>query len=166
MENAGDGAADTIIEPLDGVGVHEAADIFPIRMADSVVRSEGFADSEEFEDKLREVVTSYRGRLDEPERDLLSMISQHKEEFAKEIKEMAADSMTQMRAAARQVEKRVDKLIEARLHDLVLEAVREHVRSTPFEQDSVSNKQLAAAKGISLRAAKRLRRAGSNSVTP
>ena len=42
MENTGDGAADTIVEPFDGVGVHEATGIFPIGVADGVVGREGF----------------------------------------------------------------------------------------------------------------------------
>lgn len=113
-----------------------------------------------FESRLQEVVTTYRNRLNEPERDLLSMILQHKEEFAQEIKDMAANSMAQIRGAAQQTERRVEKMIEDRLHNLILEAVHEHVRSAPLERDGLSNKQLAAAKGISLRAAKRLRRAG------
>jgi hypothetical protein len=115
---------------------------------------------EDFEGKLKEVVTSYRKRLDEPQRDLADMISEHKEEFAKDVKNVAANAATTMRAAARQVERQVEKLIETQLHELILGAVREHVRSTPFDQDGLSNKQLAAEKGISLRAAKRLRREG------
>lgn len=109
---------------------------------------------EQFEEKLQEVAVSYRARLDEPERDLADMISQHKNKFLKDLKRISTKLQAEMQEAILNAEISASD----RLHALILEAVREHVRSAPFEQDGLSNKQLAAAKGISLRAAKRLRR--------
>jgi hypothetical protein len=107
---------------------------------------------ETLEDKLRE-----------PERDLLEAIQQQKHAVTKDIKRTAAEAVMNMTAAARQIERRVEKLIETRLHEVMVDAAREHARSRPFDHNSLSNKQRAAAEGISLREVKRRRRAARSS---
>jgi len=113
---------------------------------------------EALEVQLDEVSARYEGWLDEPAQILKSMLADGMAQFTEEIAKISKESRSRARMAMKNLEAEAQKNLETRLHDLVLDAVREHVTSTEFDQDGLSNKQLAAAKRILLRAAKRLRR--------
>lgn len=108
---------------------------------------------------VAEVSEQQRTLLAAPKQDLAALVAQHKLELAGAVEQAGKAADAEARAVVARVEKKLDDLVKAKLHEVLLRAVREHVRSEPFTGDGLSNKQLAAARGISLRAVKRLRRA-------
>lgn len=61
MDDAGDHAPDTIVEALGRVGMHAAANILALRMADSIVHSERAADGDEGLPFVAETVANLGG---------------------------------------------------------------------------------------------------------
>ncbi len=114
---------------------------------------------DQFEHELEETSPRYRQKLEEFEKGIKHITESYQKLLSEPKDEILRDFRKQANITTRQIEKRLRDILETKLQDLILDTVREHVSSMPFEQEAISNKQLAAAKGISLRAAKRLRRA-------
>lgn len=112
-----------------------------------------------FEEEIEQLTEKDEARLLEPERKLKQMITECSAHMAAELQEAQKQIASQVRLAVQKLEGRLEKIVETRLHAVLLEAVRDHVRSAPIQPAGLTNKQLAAANGISRRAAKRLRRA-------
>ncbi len=114
---------------------------------------------EELKKDINKLALSNRKLLDEPRRELETVTLNFKNDLCSETQKIHDNFHKQARVTVRQLEKKIEDVYRTKLHDMILETIREYVRSAPFEQDHLSNKQLTATKGISLRAAKRLRRA-------
>jgi hypothetical protein len=112
------------------------------------------------EQKLNEVETACEHWLDTPRQQLKRVAEEHQAAVAVDLNNLSKGAATRTRAMVARGERKVAEMIEQKLHGLIVAAVREHVTSASFEEDSLSNKQIAAARGMSLRAVKRLRRAG------
>ena len=113
-----------------------------------------------FENRIEEVSAAIEGWLDEPTRSLVTLCNEGAARFTAEVNNIMKKSALKMQGTVEHAKQRVDRMMQTKLHTMVVAAVREHVRSVPFEEDRLSNKQIAAAMGVSLRGAKRLRRAG------
>lgn len=114
---------------------------------------------EAFEDRLDEVSASLEGWLNEPTRSIQALVKDSLKGLRIEVEKTLEKSTAKTQAGADQIVRRADDMMQAQLYALVLSAVREHVKSLPFEEDRLSNRQFAAARGMSLRAVKRMRRA-------
>lgn len=114
---------------------------------------------EAFEDRLDEVSASLEGWLDEPTRSIQMLVKDSLKGLKIEVEKTLEKSAAKAQAGADQIIRRADDMMQAQLYTLVLSAVREHVKSLPFEENRLSNKQFAAARGMSLRAVKRMRHA-------
>ena len=115
---------------------------------------------QKLEDRLRAVQESYEGWLDEPAKELEALVSEQRNALEHSVSKIMNSSEIRIQSKMTQVESQLADLIEQRLHALVVEAVRDHVASAPFEEERLSNKQIAAARGISLRAVKRRHQKG------
>ncbi len=112
------------------------------------------------EQKLNEVEAACEHWLDTPREQLKRLAEEHQAAAAVDLNSLSKDAATRTQAMVARAERKVAELIEQRLHSQIVAAVQEHVRSASFKEDGLSIKQIAAARGISLRAVKRLRRAG------
>jgi len=112
------------------------------------------------EQKLREVEAACEHWLESPRQQLKRVAEEYQAAVAEDLNNFSKDAVVRTKAMVARAERKVAEMIEERLHGLVVAAVREHVTSAPFEDDGLTNQQIAAARGISLRAVKRLRRAG------
>jgi DNA-binding NarL/FixJ family response regulator len=112
------------------------------------------------EQKLHEVEAACEHWLDSPRQQLKRVAEEHQAAVAEDLNNLSKDAAVRAIAMVARAERKVAEMIEQRLHSLVVAAVREHVTSASFEEDGLTNKQIAAARGISLRAVKRLRRVG------
>lgn len=112
-----------------------------------------------FEYRLDQLSSSLESWLDEPTRSLQDLVTENLANFKSELKDITNKSARKAQKNAEQIEHNVNLIIQTELYALVLSAVREHVKSLSFEKEELSNKQVAATMGISLRAAKRMRRA-------
>lgn len=113
---------------------------------------------ERIEAKAAEVSERQQKLSAAPKQEFAALVAQHRAELTEAAEQARKASDARARALVARVEKQLGELVEAKLHEALLRAVREHVRAEPFTGDGLTNKQLAAARGISLRAAKRLRR--------
>lgn len=112
-----------------------------------------------FEDRLDKVSVSFGSWLDEPTRSIQVLVKENLKAFRTEVEKTLETSSLKAQASADQIKRQANTIMQAQLYTLILSAVREHVKSFPFEKDRLSNKQFAAARGVSLRAVKRMRRA-------
>lgn len=112
-----------------------------------------------FEDRMEEVSEAIEGWLDEPTRSMTALCDEGVARFTAAVDKIVESSLLKTQDEADRAKRRIDKMMQTKLHGMVLAAVREHVKSVPFEQDLLSNRQFAAARGVSLREVKRRRRA-------
>ncbi len=115
---------------------------------------------EGLERRLAALEVSCEEWLEAPKQQLERAATEHQQAFSEELTKLAKSSETRVKGMITRVEQQMAKLIQERLQDLLVEAVRQHVTSTPFAPEGMSNKQIAAARRISLREVKRLRRVG------
>jgi hypothetical protein len=118
----------------------------------------------ELKAKLADVIADQRKWLNEPEQLLKKLTSHFNERVARESRQACKKVVSLTKTAIDDLEKQIDLLVQNRFHDLLLDVVREYVSSASLQRTELTNKQLAAAKGISLREAKRIRRA-TNAAT-
>lgn len=110
--------------------------------------------------RLEEVESSTEGWLEEPRLQLESLASERQKAFSDELGKISKNSASRVKALYEKAEVKLAELMDDRLHDLLIEAVHDHVTSASFQHDNLSNKKIAAAKRISLREVKRQRRHG------
>ena len=135
-----------------------------IKLGDLEKKLESTAPNQEkrlttFENRIEEVEEAMEGWLDEPTRSMTILCDDGITRFTAAVERIMESSVLRTQDDADQAKRRIDRMMQTKLHTMVLAAVREHVKSLPFEQDQLSNRQLAAARGVSLREAKRIRRA-------
>jgi DNA anti-recombination protein RmuC len=110
------------------------------------------------ERQLSDLERSCEEWLEAPKQQLERAAAKNQQLFSAELAKLTKNSATRMTGMITRVEQQMVNLIHEKLHELLVEIVRQHVRSTPFAPESLSNKQIAAARQISLRQVKRLRR--------
>jgi DNA anti-recombination protein RmuC len=115
---------------------------------------------EQLERRLAALEVSCEEWLESPKQQLERAAAEHQQAFSEELHKLAKNSEAKVKGIITRVERQVADLVQERLHNSLLEAVREHVASTPFEPDGLSNKQIATGRRISIRQVKRLRRLG------
>lgn len=115
---------------------------------------------ERLERRLADLETSCEEWLEAPKQQLERVATEHQKAFSEELTKLAKSSETRVKGMITRVEQQITNLVQERLHDLLVEAVRQHVTSTPFVPEGMSNKQIATARRISLREVKRRRRMG------
>jgi DNA anti-recombination protein RmuC len=115
---------------------------------------------EHLERRLADLQVYCEEWLEAPKQQLERAAAEIQEAFSEELTKIAKSSEARVKGMITHVERQIADLVQERLHDLLLKAVREHVTSTPFEPDRLSNKQIAAGRRISIRQVKRLRRVG------
>lgn len=108
-------------------------------------------------ERLADVEASTEGWLEEPRMQLGTLAKDRQKAFSEELGKIAKNSASRVKVMHEKAEVKLTELIDDRLRDLLIEAVQEHVASTPFAQSNLTNKQLAAVKRISLREVKRQR---------
>lgn len=112
------------------------------------------------ERRLANLEASCEEWLEAPKQQLERAAAEHQKAFSEELTKLAKSSELRVKGMITRVEQQMTSIIQEKLHDLLVEAVRQHVVSTPFAMEGASNKQIAAAKRISVREVKRLRRMG------
>ena len=115
---------------------------------------------ERLERRLADLEISCEEWLENPKQQLERASGEQQQAFAEELTKLTKNSEARLKGIITRAERQFADLVQEKLHDLLLEAVREHVTSTPFEADGLSNKQIAAGRRISIRQVKRLRRFG------
>jgi hypothetical protein len=110
------------------------------------------------ESALNEVSARYQNWIEEPRQEIEKLASDSLADFKSDLENIKKDFKVKALKLASDIEARMEEIIQKNLHDFVLSAVREHVRSAPFNKNGLSNKQLAAARGVSLRRAKKERK--------
>ena len=110
--------------------------------------------------RLDDVEEACEGWLEQPRAQLERLVEDRQKTFSDDLSKLSKDSAHRMKTMVSKAENKLADVIDDRLHDLVIEAVREHVTSTRFENVKLSNRQIAKLKGISIRAVKRQRNTG------
>ena len=110
--------------------------------------------------RLDDVEEACEGWLEQPRAQLERLVEDRQKAFSNDLNRLSKDSAHRTKTMLSKAEKKLADVIDERLHDLVIEAVREHITSTRFEETNLSNRQVAKLKGISLRAVKRQRITG------
>ena len=110
--------------------------------------------------RLDDVEEACEGWLERPRAQLERLVEDRQKAFSDDLSRPSRDSAHRTKTMLSKTEKKLADVIDERLHDLVIEAVREHITSTRFEDTNLSNRQIAKLKGISLRAVKRQRNTG------
>lgn len=103
------------------------------------------------EHRLAELETSCEEWLDAPKQQIERAAAEHLQVFSEELAKLEKISRARVKGMITRVEHQTANLIQERLNDLLIETVRQHVKSARFVPDTLSNKQLAAARQISLR---------------
>jgi hypothetical protein len=111
------------------------------------------------DDELSRINTESVTWLDKASEDLDDLLDEELKSFQIIIKKFLAERFEDTEKFYRVAENRLIEKVDKHLDRMLVESVKQHVRSSMFEEENLSNMQLAAIKGISLRAAKRLRRA-------
>lgn len=114
----------------------------------------------ELERQLTDLETSCEEWLEAPKQELERAAASHRQAFAGDLAKLTRASEARVKSMIERAEQQMINLIQERLNVLLLEAVKKHVISDIFASEGLSNKQIAAARRISLREVKRLRRLG------